>query len=452
MRPRGLRGRLTLLVAIGATVVIFALTAGFNLILRSSLSGDADQVLRSRAESALETVAVGPGGEARLIEAPAAQDAGGGVWVYATGGRTLERPTAPAAVQERADAMAGSDGLFAEIQADDVKLFALAVRDDRGEQAGTVVSSLSLEPYERTVRQALIASAIFAGISLLGIVAISRLLVDRSLRPVARMTREATEWSESDLDHRFAAGEPHDELTELASAFDSMLDRLASSLRHEQRLSAEISHELRTPLAAIVAESELALTRGAGDSEDQRTLSRISERAGELQRILEILLAAARAEAEPGKSATTVGPVIERLLLGAEPLAQAYGVRLSLAEPFVADAVADVEEAMLERILSPVVENACRFAAALVAVRVDCEPGRVRIVIADDGTGVPPDEADRIFEPGVRGAESGSGGAGLGLSLSRRLAVAAGGALTLAVPLPGAGASFELELPAGLSR
>ena len=329
MRPSGLRGRLTLLVAIGATLVIVALTAGFNLVLRSSLSGDAEQVLRSRAESTLQTVVVGPGGEARLIEAPAAQDAGVAVWVYGAEGRALERPDGSAAVQERADAAAGTDGLFTEVEADDLKLFALAVRDDQGSQVGTVVSSLSLEPYERTVREALIASVLFAGISLLGIIAISRLLVDRSLRPVAKMTREATEWSESDLDHRFAAGEPHDELTELASAFDSMLDRLASGLRREQRLSAEISHELRTPLAAIVAEAELALTRGAAESEDQRTLGRISERAAELQRILETLLAAARAEAEPGRSATIVGPVIDRLLLGAEPLARSHGVRLA---------------------------------------------------------------------------------------------------------------------------
>ena len=81
--------------------------------------------------------------------------------------------------------------------------------------------------------------------------------------PGVRMTRQAAEWSEHDLDHRFALGAPHDELTELASTLDRLLDRLAASLRHERRFSAELSHELRTPLARVLAEAELALRRDA---------------------------------------------------------------------------------------------------------------------------------------------------------------------------------------------
>ena len=75
------------------------------------------------------------------------------------------------------------------------------------------------------------------------------------------MTRQAAAWSEHDLDRRFALGEPHDELGELAATLDGLLDRLAASLRREQLFLAELSHELRTPLARVMAESELALRR-----------------------------------------------------------------------------------------------------------------------------------------------------------------------------------------------
>src|SRR5439155_11030841 len=95
----------------------------------------------------------------------------------------------------------------------------------------------------------------------------TRLVVTRALRPVARMTAEAADWSEHDLEHRFNVGEPYDELTQLAATFDTMLARLGSSLRHEQLLSSELSHELRTPLAAVVTEAELALRRRRGDEE-----------------------------------------------------------------------------------------------------------------------------------------------------------------------------------------
>ena len=123
------------------------------------------------------------------------------------------------------------------------------------------------------------------------------------------MTAEAADWSEHDLDHRFNVGEPHDELTQLAATFDSMLARLASSLRHEQLLSAELSHELRTPLAAIVTEAELALRRERGDDEYREALREIESRASQMQSTLETLMAAARAESlrGPGDCARVVG-------------------------------------------------------------------------------------------------------------------------------------------------
>lgn len=96
------------------------------------------------------------------------------------------------------------------------------------------------------------------------------------------MTAEAAEWNETDLDHRFNVAEPRDELTALAATFDGMLDRLAESLKHEQRFTAEVSHELSTPLAAIIAEAELALRRQRHADEYRSALaatSRLSDSA-----------------------------------------------------------------------------------------------------------------------------------------------------------------------------
>ena len=111
------------------------------------------------------------------------------------------------------------------------------------------------------------------------------------------MTRQAAAWSEHDLDHRFALGQPHDELTELAATLDGLLDRLAASLRHEQRFSAELSHELRTPLARVLAESELALRRAREPDEYRAALELIHRNADQLARTVDALVAAARYEA-----------------------------------------------------------------------------------------------------------------------------------------------------------
>ena len=199
-------------------------------------------------------------------------------------------------MQRLADSLAGGPKTHAE----DPSIGPAAVRGAgrrRGAtRVGTVVSAISLEPYEHSASKALTASLIYAGAALLLVVIATRLIVTRALRPVAQMTAEAADWSEHDLDHRFNVGEPHDELTQLAATFDSMLARLASSLRHEQLLSAELSHELRTPLAAIVTEAELALRRDRGTEEYREALREIASRASQMQRTLETLMAAARAE------------------------------------------------------------------------------------------------------------------------------------------------------------
>jgi signal transduction histidine kinase len=442
---RSLRFRLTVLVCGVAAVVIASLTIGFNLVLRSSLSDDADQVARERAESALETVAVRGDGQLKLIEAPPAQDTGAGVWIYDGAGRALERPTAPPDVQALADSLAGQDQTFAESQSADLRLYARAVTGQQGRQAGTVVSAVSLEPYEHTVKRSLLASMAFAALMFVTIAVATRFLLARALDPVAEMTRSATEWSEHDLDHRFAAGEPHDEITELAAGFDSMLEKLSASLRHEQRLTAEISHELRTPLAAIIAETELALARRRNATQDSDALEHIAERAAALKSILEALLAAARAESFDAPPATALRSILEEALQ-AGPMTDDVHIVLTPGPDFTVD----VEPALLERIVQPILDNARSFARARVLVSARGEGSDVLISVADDGPGVDPGEMSHIFDPGYRGRHRDAAvetGAGLGLALSRRLARAAGGDVQAVKASAGGGAVFEIHLP-----
>ena len=72
---------------------------------------------------------------------------------------------------------------------------------------GAVVAGVSLAPYEQTRRLALIASIVFGALMLLVVALAARWLLAASLRPVARMTRQAAEWREHDLDRRFALGQ-----------------------------------------------------------------------------------------------------------------------------------------------------------------------------------------------------------------------------------------------------
>jgi len=105
---------------------------------------------------------------------------------------------------------------------------------------------------------------------------------------------------------------------------------------------------------------------------------------------------------------------------------------------------------LAERILQPVIENACRYGRSQVRIRLERDASRIVYLIEDDGPGVSPDERESIFEPGIRGraghATNGAGGAGLGLALARRLARGASG--EIAVEAGRAGGRFIISLPA----
>jgi signal transduction histidine kinase len=421
----GIRHRLLLAVVAAVGVALVTLVAGFNLILARTLDHDAHNLVRSRATSALATLRV-ENGRLTVGEAPDDRTPDGYVWVFA-GRHVLEQPRTSTLIESAAAALSGGPARFLDLSKDNTRLYATPVVD-AGRRVGTVVAGLSLAPYDETRRLALIASLVF-GALVLGLVALAaRWLLAASLRPVMRMTRQAAAWSDRDLAQRFGLGDVRDELTELAATLDVMLDRIAASLRREQRFSAELSHELRTPLAHVLAESELALRRERDPSEYRQALELISKNAAQLTRTVDALVAAARHEAGFDRGTADAYALAAEATTGCADLASQQRVELELTAPAAPIRVA-VEPKLGERILQPLLDNACRYGATKVSVSIERANGTVRYTIDDDGAGVTREESERIFEPGVRGSQGTQigGGAGLGLSLARRLARSASG-------------------------
>jgi signal transduction histidine kinase len=420
MSRLGVRRRLFLVVVTAVGVALAALVFGFNLILARTLSRDSRNLARTRASAELALLTTNHG-RLTVREAPDDAAADAYIWIFAKTA-TLERPHVGSRVDGAARALAADDRRYADVTAADVRLYAAPVIVN-GRRLGTVVAGVSLTPYEQTRRLALIGSLVFGGI-VLGLVALaSRWLLGASLRPVRVMTRQAAAWSEHDLDNRFGVGEPYDELTELAATLDGLLDRLAASLRREQRFSAELSHELRTPLARVMAESELALRRERQPGEYRRALRQINLSAAQLTRIVDALLAAARHEAGFERGVADAYAIAADAAAGCAALASSRSIDLELREPPAPFRVA-VEPELGERILQPLFDNACRYGSTRVRVAIERANGSVRYVIDDDGPGLTIEERERIFEPGVRGRQGtlDRGGAGLGLALARRLA------------------------------
>jgi signal transduction histidine kinase len=444
MKSLGIRGRLLLIVVGAVSVAIAVLVLGFNVILGHTLDRDSRDLARTRVAEQLDLLTT-KGGRLAVREVADDSAADAYIWVFSRSGRVIERPSVGRNVDAAAASLAGGPRRFLDVPASDVRLVARPAVI-RGRRVGTVVGGVSLAPYEETRRLALISSLTFGAIVFLVVLVAARWLLRSSLRPVGQMTRQAAAWSERDLDHRFALGEPYDELTELAGTLDQLLDRLAASLRREQRFSAELSHELRTPLARVMAESELALRRDRSPDEYRRVLAMINRNAAQLTRTVDALMAAARHESGAERGTADAYMVAAQAAAGCTELATQRDLSLTVHRP-VTPLRVGVDVELGERILQPLIDNACRYGARSIDVSIGRSDSAVLYTIDDDGPGVSTADREPIFEPGRRGAESARNGhgAGLGLPLARRLARSVNGEVT-AVDAP-RGARVVVRLP-----
>ncbi|MFD5734202.1 sensor histidine kinase [Streptomyces sioyaensis] len=451
LAPRTLRGRLSLVALTAAALLMTVLTVAFNAVVARHLERQADDELRTRAAAVATTVDTG-GSRVRVLETVNDRLLDTNVWIY-TGTRLLEQPPSTAAgspLTRAADRLAAQrNHACATVHAPAHRSVRLCSQPIPGRRAtATVVTALDLAPYRSSADTLLVGSLVLDAVMLGCTYVLTRLSVGRALRPVRTMTDTATQWSAVGSDERFGAEDHPAELADLGASLDALLDRIRTVLRHEQQLTGELSHELRTPLTRIVMELDWWRTRPRTDAETHAIREVIAEAVQSMRTICDTLLDEARENALNPATApetTDVVPVLGRLL---QQLDTPDQVKTSL-ETGAPVLEAGVAPALLERIVSPLLANAVRYARSSVAVSARRVPGAVRIDIADDGPGVPEAFVGELFQPGRR-ADSGDGhdGAGLGLPLARRLARAVDGEVSYD-PGHGPGARFTVSLPAG---
>ncbi len=439
--PRvGVRTRL-----LGAIVgaVLLALTiavAAFSLLLGQRLDSSATSLARAEAEAEVASLEIRDG----VLIAPEGQgerSPGSQVWVFA-GSRVLEAAHVSQEIADAARSLANGPERSLDIR-EETRLYALPIVQ-HGVRYGTVVSAVSLGPYEETSRTALFGAIILAVLLLGAVMVLSRWMLGRALLPVSRMTEDAATWSEHDIDRRFDLGVPYDELTRLASTLDGLLERIAASLRHEQRFAAELSHELRTPLARISGEVDLMLRRDRSPDEYKNALAAIQRSADQMKRTVETLVAAARQEAGLTRTTSDARDAVLAAASNVRATGTTLDIRVSVPS---SPARVAVDEELVERMIQPLIDNAVRYGRSAVDVSLVRNGSFALVHVVDDGPGVAEDEQASIFEPGVRGGggEGRLDGAGLGLALARRLARSAGG--EIAVTPATTGGHFALRLP-----
>ena len=441
LAPRTLRGRLSLVALITATLLMLVLTVAFNAVAQHRLQHQADDELRTRAAAVATTVDTS-GTTVRVLETSHDDLLDANVWIYA-GRRLLEAPPAARPLTRVAHALAERGGRQCVTTDIHRPLRLCSHPIPGGRSAATVITALDLSPYRSSADTLLLGSLALDAVMLACTYALTRLAVGRALRPVRTMTDHATQWSAVASEQRFGSMRHPAELARLGSSLDAILDRIRTLLRHERQLTGELSHELRTPLSRIIAELDWWRTRPRTADQTHASHKVIADAAESMRTICDTLLDDARGGTLTAPGTAELLPTLHRLT---ETLDVPGHLTISTdGERLVAGA----PPALLERIVSPLLANACRYARSSVAVHAYRAPDGVRIDVIDDGPGVPPPFTGQLFEPGRRAdPRDGHGGAGLGLPLARRLARSAGGEVTYA-PGHTPGARFVVSLPAG---
>ena len=158
-----------------------------------------------------------------------------------------------------------------EIADEDWRVLALPITGVRREVVGWVQAVRSLRPVEDALTALATQLYIILPLAVLIAAVLSYFLAGRALRPLTRIAHTAEQIGPNTLGKRISYDGPADEVGAMATAFDSMLDRVQDAFERERRFSADASHELRTPLAAIKSGIGVSLARradGGGEPSD----------------------------------------------------------------------------------------------------------------------------------------------------------------------------------------
>jgi signal transduction histidine kinase len=441
-----LRARLTLVAGI---LVAGALIAGAVLLseaVQRSLVTAVDEAARQRARDVALLIDTGRLPDPIPVEAgtPLVQvvDAEDRVLAASPGGDRL----VPILLPEDVTAVREGESR----QVDGARLGLAGELHVVGEPAGgaerqTVLVAMSLAEVEGAADVVRVALA--GGVPLLvGAFAVACwVLVGQALRPVAALRAGAEEITTTREARRLPVPTPEDEIHRLAVTLNDMLDRLERSSARQRVFVADAAHELRSPLAAIRAQLEVGLAHPDATDWAETGVDTLQD-VDRLARLVDDLLVLARIDEAPRwreerlDLAQIVDDVLARRAPGAKPVRRTG----TAAAPLTGDVDA------LNRIVANLVDNAVRHAASEVTVTVDRAGDTVRLVVADDGPGIPPADRERVFGRFTRLDEArgrDAGGTGLGLAIVQELVRAHGGVVRLENNEPGL--RVIVELPPG---
>lgn len=236
--------------------------------------------------------------------------------------------------------------------------------------------------------------------------------------------------------------------TAIAKVFNSMADQIEQLISSHKELINAVSHELRTPISRI--RFGLEHVYSADETERTRHIAGIRKDINELEDLVTELLGYAKLEGSRGEAELPQGfllPWLQELVVLAR---ETLKVPITFVHEGIGlSDVVSFDPRLLERALHNLLQNADRFARTGINLSLVANPTEIKVVVEDDGPGIPEEDREKIFEPFVRLDSSRNrefGGYGLGLAIVRQIARCHKGKIIARTSFSG-GAAFEMSWP-----
>ena len=325
-----------------------------------------------------------------------------------------------------------------------------------GSDGDTLLFGARLNDMDATLHRTLAVEGVATALVLAALGAMALWVLRLGVRPLAHMAETAGAIAAGDLSQRVEHADRRTEAGQLGTALNAMMEQIeeafderAATEERLRRFVADASHELRTPLTSIRGYAELWRAGGLRDSgEIGDAMRRMEQEARRMGLLVDDLLLLARLD--QGRPLDTVPLAFDRLVDDAVRDARAVEPDRPI-DLHVEPVTVQGDDHRLRQVVGNLLANARLHTPPGTPVHVSLRAAgdRVRLEVADEGPGLAPEEAARIFERFYRADKARTrarGGSGLGLSIVAAVAEAHGGRVSVDTS-PGAGARFVVELP-----
>ncbi|HEY7300206.1 MAG TPA: HAMP domain-containing sensor histidine kinase [Xanthobacteraceae bacterium] len=446
---RSLRARLIIAAAIGIAIGIYAAGIFIDELFRHFATSLVENELRTDMEELVTLIDVDAAGFphlARPLSDPRfGQDGSGFVWQVSRGSKSLIKSLSAATAELPSDANAPVTNeprkLTLEGPRGPMIVYERLFQPEEGAQPLRIQIGADLAVIDEmapTFNRPLTGSLVLLALALVGA---AILQVSFGLRPMSRLRRALGAVGAGKAE-KLPSDFPS-EVQPLVDDLNNLMEINSQILMRARAQAGNLAHGLKTPLAVLIDEADRLKRRGEQESADV-----ILQQSQRMQRQIDYQIARARAAASrsvPGVLAA-VGPVLSNILSAMTRLYESKNLQIDAdVDP---ECVTLCDPMDLNEMLANLMDNACKWAANVVAVRgfVDRINAQVVIEIEDDGPGLPAEALDRVFKIGER-LDDQVPGSGLGLPIVRDLTHLYGGRIDLDRSVRG-GLRATLKLPA----